>query len=115
MKKIIITLLTLTFFISCTDDFEELNKNPLAANEVPTTALLTSAMQSLINLNSGLGYNKTLMLYSQQWAQRETTNRSLYDLGSTSGEWGGWYGSGMPELIDIIKLNSGDKKDNYAV
>lgn len=115
MKKIIITLLTLTFFISCTDDFEELNTNPLAANEVPTTALLTAAMQSLISNNSSLAYNKTLMLYSQQWAQRETTNRSLYDLGSTSSDWARWYGNGMPELIDIIKLNSGDKKDSYAV
>ncbi len=114
MKKIIIIFIWSISILSCTSDFEELNKNPLAANEVPTPTLLTKAMQDLIGINSGLGFNKTFMLYSQQWAQRETTTRSLYGITSTSGDWSAWYLNGMPELIDIIKLNSGDNKGKYA-
>lgn len=101
--------------MSCTSDFEELNKDPLAANEVPTPTLLTKAMQDLIGINSGIGLNKTFMMYSQQWAQRETTTRSLYGITSTSGYWRSWYLNGMPELIEIIKLNSEDEKEKYAV
>ncbi len=115
MKKIIILFIVSISITSCTSDFEELNKDPLAANDVPTTAILTAAMQDLIGINSGLGYNKTFMLYSQQWAQRETTSRSLYDIASTSGDWSAWYSKGLPELVNIINLNSGNKKESYSV
>lgn len=115
MKKVLITFILGIGIISCTSDFEELNKDPLAANKVPTPTLLTAAMQDLIGINSGLGYNKTFMLYSQQWAQRETTTRSIYGISSTSGDWSTWYSNGLPELIDIIKLNFGDDKDSYSV
>ncbi len=113
MKKIIILLLGFVV-LSCTSGFEELNKDPLAANVVPTPTLLTKAMQDLIGINSGLGYNKTFMLYSQQWSQRETTTRSLYGISSTSGDWSAWYLNGLPELVDIIKLNTGEDKARFA-
>ncbi len=115
MKKIIIFLIIIGLTSSCTKDFVELNKNPLATNKAPTPAILTGAMQSLININSGLGYNKTLMLYSQQWSQRETTTRSLYVMDDSSGDWSAWYLNGLPELVNIIELNSGDNKDDYSV
>ncbi|QVY65162.1 SusD/RagB family nutrient-binding outer membrane lipoprotein [Polaribacter sp. Q13] len=112
MKKIIIICILFVSISSCTSDYEELNKDPLAATKVPTTALLTAATQSLINVNSGLGYNKTMMFYSQQWAQRETTTRSVYGL-SPDGDWSAFYGI-LPEIMEIIKLNTGEDKDSYA-
>jgi len=115
MKKIVIIFILSIGIISCTSDFEELNKDPLAANKVPTPSLLTASLQDLIGINSGLGYNKTFMFYSQQWAQRETTSRSLYDIASTSGDWSAWYSNGLPELVNIIELNSGEDKDSYSV
>ncbi len=115
MKKIIILLIFIGFASACTKDFEELNKDPLSTNKVPTPAILTGAMQSLIGINSGLGYNKTFMLYGQQWSQRETTNRSLYDKADSSGDWSKWYLNGLPELENIIQLNTGDDKNDYSV
>lgn len=112
MKKLLFIFLLSIGIISCTDDFEDLNKDPLKATEVPTPPLLTAAMQSLIGMNSGLGYNKTAMFYSQQWSQRETTTRSVYGL-SVEGDWNGFYGI-LPEIIDIINLNTGEDKDNYT-
>lgn len=115
MKKIIIIIILFIGAYSCTSEFEDINTDPFAPSVVPTPTLLTAAMQDLININSGLGYNKTFMLYSQQWSQRETTSRSLYDIGSTSSDWSAWYLNGLPELMNIIKLNSGDNKDDFSV
>jgi len=115
MKKIIILLILIGFSSACTKDFEELNKDPLSPNKAPTPHILTGAMQSLIGINSGLGYNKTLMLYGQQWSQRETTNRSLYNMDDSSGDWSAWYLNGLPELENIIQLNSGNDKNDYSV
>lgn len=112
MKKILIIFILSISIISCTSDYEELNKDPLAATEVPTPALLTAALQNSINVNSSLAYNQTLMYYSQQWAQRETTTESLYGL-SVEGDWSRWYGT-LPEMIDIINLNTGDDKNSYS-
>ena len=114
MKKIIILIIWSVAILSCTSDFEEMNKNPMTSVEEPTSALLTQAMQDLIGVNSSLGYNKTLMLYSQQWAQRETTTTSLYQKDSYDGDWKAWYTNGLPELVEIIKLNSGESKGSYA-
>ncbi len=115
MKKLllIITIIGLSLS-SCTKDFEDLNKDPMKTNKVPTPTILTGVLQSFINLNSGLGYNKTLMLYSQQWSQRETTTRSLYGMDDTSGDWAAWYLNGLPELNEIIRLNKGEDKTDYS-
>lgn len=111
MKKILIIFLSFVLLNSCTDDFEALNTNPVATSEVPTSTLLTGAIQDLIAINAGLGYNKTLMLYAQYWSQREETGRSRY--GDINRDWGSWYLNGLPELNNIIELNSGDNKSSF--
>jgi len=113
MKKILIIFILSVSIIGCTNDFEELNKDPLKATEVPTPTLLTAATQSLIGINSGLGYNKTVLFYSQQWAQRETTTRSQYGL-NVEGDWSDFYGV-LPEIMEIIKLNTGEDSASYSV
>jgi len=114
MKKIILLIFVLVGIISsCTKGYEDLNKDPLKTNKVPTTSILTGVLQSMININSGLGYNKTFMLYSQQWSQRETTTRSLYVMDDTSSDWSNFYLNGLPELQEIIRLNSGEDKSDY--
>ena len=102
-------LLFVTF--SCTDDFDEINTNPVEKEVVPTSTLLTSALQSFINLNSSLNANKTLMLYTQQWSQRETTSRSTY--GDDERDWTTWYTSGMPEIDNILDLNQGARAAEF--
>ncbi len=113
MKKIIYIFIISIVFYSCTSDFEELNKNPMETETPPTTGLIAGALQSIIEINSGLGYNKTLMLYSQQWSQRETTTRSLYNMDDSSSDWSNLYLNGLPELDEIIKLNTGENKEFY--
>lgn len=105
MKNKILFIIGVFFLsmVACTDDFEEINTNPTTTNTVPTSSLLTSALQSFINLNSSLNGNKTLMLYTQQWSQRETTGRSLY--GDSERDWSTWYLSGLPEIQNILDLN----------
>ena len=112
MKNNILILFALLFVtFSCTDDFNEINTNPVEKEVVPTSTLLTSALQSFINLNSSLNANKTLMLYTQQWSQRETTSRSTY--GDDERDWTTWYTSGMPEIDNILDLNQGPNAGDY--
>jgi hypothetical protein len=103
----------LLVFTSCTKNFEDINTDPNGVTSVPTTYLLTSAQQKLITQNSSLNFNKTFMLWAQYWTQRETTNRSRYDL-SVDTDWNSFYSIGLPDLNTIIEFNSGDKKDYYA-
>lgn len=112
MKKILFIFLMAAFTFGCTDGFEELNTDPTGSSTVPTSNLLTGALQDLISLNSGLGYNKTCMLYVQYWSQREETGRSRY--GDINRDWASWYLNGIPELNNIIELNSGDKKGEFT-
>lgn len=111
IKKIIFFFFSVLLVASCTKDFAELNTNPTAVTDVPTSNLLSAAIQDLIGINSGLGANKTFMLYTQQWSQREETNRSRYN--DKQRDWSSWYLNGMPELYNIIELNSGDSKGDY--
>ena len=111
MKKIFLYSLVLFVAMSCTDHFAELNTDPTNTSDVPTSALLTAAMQDLASQNSSLGYNKTTELYAQHWSQRETTVRSRY--GDIQSGWNAWYLNGMPELNNIIALNSGDNAVDY--
>ncbi len=111
MKKILIIFLSFVLLNSCTEDFEVLNTNPVATSDVPTSNLLTGAIQDLISINAGLGYNKTCMLYTQFWSQRETTGRSRY--GDINRDWSSWYLNGLPELNNIIALNSGGHKGAF--
>ena len=110
MKKLLL-FLSIILMYGCTEDFTDINTDPTTTTEVPTSTLLTAAMQDLISINAGLGYNKTTMLYSQYWSQREETGRSRY--GDINRDWASWYLGGMPELNNIIELNSGDKKENF--
>lgn len=112
MKNKIILLLSVLFIFGCTDDFGDINTDPTSSTEVPTSNLLTKAIQDMVTINSSLGYNKTMMFYVQQWSQRESTGRSRY--GDIQRDWASWYLNGMPELYEIIKLNSGDTKDNFS-
>ncbi|MEN8250571.1 MAG: SusD/RagB family nutrient-binding outer membrane lipoprotein [Bacteroidota bacterium] len=112
IRTVVVGLLITMYVVSCTEDFAEMNRNPNGATDIPTTYLLTSAQQKLITINSSLGFNKTMMLWTQQWAQRETTNRSRYDLAPT-GDWNSFYTSGIPDLVSIIELNQGEFKDDY--
>ena len=112
MKNYILILFALFFVtFSCTDDFDEINTNPVEKEVVPTSTLLTSALQSFINLNSSLNANKTLLLYTQQWSQRETTSRSTY--GDGERDWTNWYTSGMPEVDNILDLNQGENAADF--
>ncbi len=113
MKKIIFFFLAIVLITtSCTKDFADLNTNPTAVTKVPTSNLLTGAIQDLIGINSGLGSNKTFMLYTQFWSQREETGRSRY--GDIQRDWSAWYLRGMPELYNIIELNTGANKADYV-
>ncbi len=109
-----VLFIVLFSLMSCTKNFDDINTDPNGVTEVATPYLITSAQQRLITINSSLSYNKTMMLWAQLWAQRETTNRSRYDL-NADGDWSNFYSYGLPDLNSIIELNSGEDKEKYAV
>ncbi len=110
---VLVLFIVLLSFASCTKNYEEINTDPNGVTDVATPYLLTSAQQKLITINSSLGYNKTMMLWAQMWSQRETTNRSRYDL-NAEGDWRSFYSYGLPDLNSIIEFNTGENKDRYA-
>jgi len=91
MKIKYIILLTsiasLCFFTACTEDFDQLNKNPNSPEEVSPEFLLTNVIYEEMNENT---YNQGLRLnnYMTQFVSSIEFERiDRYELGSNSGYW----------------------------
>jgi len=96
MKTKIIILSSLlfsaVFFTACTDDFENINENPNAPENVSPEFLLTNVISEQLNENT---YNQGLRLngYITQFvASIEFERVDRYELGSNSGYWNLMFG-----------------------
>ncbi|MCG2462689.1 SusD/RagB family nutrient-binding outer membrane lipoprotein [Flavobacteriaceae bacterium F89] len=101
IQPIIITLLCL-YCTSCTEDFDSINDNPNAPQEVSPEFLLTNVIAAETNENT---YNQGLRLnnYLAQFnADVEFERIDRYELGSNSGYWDLIYGL----LTDLESMKS---------
>ncbi len=94
MKNMYILILSLfsLFIASCTDDFETINDNPNAPQQVSPEFLLTNVIATITNENT---YNQGLRLnnYLAQFnADVEFERIDRYELGGNSGYWNLIYG-----------------------
>ena len=100
--------------IGCTEDFEEINKNPNQPTEANNAYLLTNAQMQLNDnywdewLNGRCG-----MLWSQYWAQNEYTEESRYRARPTTDNnyWLGFYRP-LKDLQEIIETNAERENPN---
>lgn len=104
MKQInfIILFLTVLLVISCTNDFETINDNPNAPQEVSPEFLLTNVLVAASNehtYNQGLRLNNYLAQFN---ADVEFERIDRYELGSNSGYWNVIYGL----LADMESMRS---------
>ena len=118
MKSKILLLLTLIVFgyIGCTDDFEEINTNPNAPVEVPTSFLLTNAQRSIMDDMWDEWWNGRFgLLYSQYWSQVVYTDESRFNPrpNITNTYWNLFY-TDMTDLEEIIRLNTDEATAGLA-
>ena len=106
-------LLFLGFFTSCTDDFEELNTDPNAPQDVSPEFLLTNVISEQLNENT---YNHGLRLnnYMTQFvASVEFERIDRYELGSNSNYWTLMYS--LINDLESIKTLEGNNEAYDAV
>ncbi|HEX2920072.1 MAG TPA: SusD/RagB family nutrient-binding outer membrane lipoprotein [Bacteroidales bacterium] len=82
MKTRIFLIISLfTFLVTCTDDFEEFNRDPKNPAEVPGNPLFTNGQLSLLDQISNTDVNLNVFkLYAQYWTQTTYTDEANYDL-----------------------------------
>lgn len=93
---------------SCTENFEEINKDPNNPTAVSTGSLMANAQKGLIDDIYDEWYSgRQSYLYAQFLAQRNYTEEDRYQLREPTNNtyWGLIYGDVM-DLVEIIRLNT---------
>ncbi|MEN8251085.1 MAG: SusD/RagB family nutrient-binding outer membrane lipoprotein [Bacteroidota bacterium] len=108
IKRVAIFSLALLSFASCSH-FEDMNKDPNQATEVPTSALLTQAQFNLVsNLDGEVG--QLGAQYAQFYSQTDYTDKSNYSDDGVS-SFNSIYRGGLRDLKEIIILNQNNADD----
>src|SRR5687768_12050532 len=105
-KEIAIVLLIL-LLVSCSQDFEEINRDPNNPTMVRTSSLMTNAQKGLLDdIYDEWFSGRQSYLYSQYFAQRNYTEEDRYQLRQPTNNsyWTYIYGDIM-DLVEIIRLN----------
>ena len=115
--KILITALLLIAFTGCEKDFDKINRNPNAATEAATSALLTQAIRDFAFADFDVWYaGRQSSLASQHFSQRNYTSEDRYAF--RTGVTDGFFRNNfiyMNNLQTIIRLNTDpETKDSYA-
>ncbi len=80
-KLIISTIFLLGILFSCTDNFEEKNKDPKHPQEVTASVLLTNAQIELADQISSTNVNDNIWkLMAQYWTERSYTDEANYNI-----------------------------------
>ncbi|HOU96372.1 MAG TPA: SusD/RagB family nutrient-binding outer membrane lipoprotein [Bacteroidales bacterium] len=115
--KVLIAAFLLLFIAGCEKDFDKINKNPNAATEASTPALLTQAIRDFAYNDFDVWYaGRQSSLTCQHFAQRNYTSEDRYAFraGTTDGFFRNNY-IYMNNLQQIIKLNTDPAtKERYA-
>lgn len=109
IKKLSLFSIILGLSVSCTDNFENMNKNPQTANEVSPSLLLPKMQDYGFNNNSWeyqVGPNLHANLYAQYFANTVTYfNSDRYGYNNTwvnDGYWRSYY-TYLPKYLNIVR------------
>lgn len=108
-SRIVVKFLLIALLLSCTRDFEEINKNPNDPTSVPTAYLITSTQRALADeiVDNYMG-----TLYAQHWSETFSTGESRYEEAELS--FHRYYGELLSDLQNIINLNTNEDTKDLA-
>jgi hypothetical protein len=104
------TLIGFTLLLgSCTEGFDEMNRDPNNPTKVPTSYLLSAAQTGLVEElmgrhNAGANWNLLAMRYMQHWSSTLYTDNDRYLI--IEGDFSRIYNGGLRDLEEIIRLNT---------
>lgn len=90
---------------ACTKDFEDINKNPNAAEEVPLTNVLVSAITQGVRRTHGASMNMTYAgLWAQHYAKIQYIDEDWYEYrpDALNTHWNAMYAGPLADLQDIL-------------
>lgn len=107
MKNIKIWMLVLlvSFSSACTKDFDSINKNPNAPEEVPLTNVLASGITQGVRRTHGASMNMTYAgLWAQHYAKIQYIDEDWYEYrpDALTTHWDAMYSGPLADLQDII-------------
>ncbi|MEX2234015.1 MAG: SusD/RagB family nutrient-binding outer membrane lipoprotein [Cyclobacteriaceae bacterium] len=108
MRKIILTLIIISVFLSCDDRLEDLNRPTKAAVEVPAEPLFANGVNEMYYMmnNSNTNIN-VFRLYAQYWAQTTYPDESQYNMvgrRNPDNFWRGAYRDALKDLDEARKI-----------
>jgi hypothetical protein len=115
MKKIILALVPVLFFLACTKDVTTLNVDPKRPLNVSSSSLFTSAQHNLVNTLSSANVNLNIFrLIEQQWQETTYIDESQYNLQSRNipdNLWDAFYRTVLKNFEESRKVMPADVTD----
>ncbi len=109
-------LIFMLLLSGCTNDFEEINKNPNSPSIVPTSTLMINAQKRLIEDTRDEWFSgRMALVWAQYWAQVNYTeeDRFEYRQNSNNTSWKRIY-TDLADLQEIINLNTNETTKGAA-
>jgi hypothetical protein len=111
-KKVLGLFLIVALMPSCTEGFEEMNKNPNNPVDVPAINIFTNAVYNSINRQLGGWMQHTYLgPWSQQWCKIQYIDEDRYMPRDMSGYFEGPYSSELKNLAIVIDKATADGDD----
>lgn len=113
---IIFSSLLILLFSACTENFEEVNKNPNSPTEVPTSTLMVNAQKRLMDDTRDAWFSgRMALLWIQYWAQVNYTEEDRYEYRENSNNtaWKLIYAD-IADFQEIIRLNTDEATKGAA-
>ena len=110
MNKILLTIVSVAI-LGCTNDFEDMNKDPLAINEVSPTLILPYMQHNGFRINLG-DYQMSSLLYSALYCQYHANTATGFNSGNyvfnnkwaERGLWNTYYQAQLKNLREVEQM-----------
>lgn len=110
MKKIILLIITVTFFASCSDNLEDLNQNVTAPSSVSGESLFVNAQKNLVDqmvdLNVNINNTKLWCQYLQETTYTDESNYDQVGRSIPGRHWSVMYKDVLKDLDEAKKIIS---------
>jgi len=116
LKKLAYITLFAVSLVSCSDNLDDINKNPNATETPLAPYLLTGSLKQGADLYWGSDNNfNSSLLFVQHWAKIQYTEPDRYDVSNTSfaSLWNTGYATLITDLNTIIKFPDQQANSNY--
>lgn len=103
-------------FVSCTDDFDEMNTNPNQPATSTSAQLFTTAEYNFAsNIGDAWNNGRMGMYYAQYWSSTQYTDESRYQIreGVNQGMWNTFYAGVLKELNQAQQIEAEAKLNGY--